>query len=90
MNNRLKLNRVCGTLAYVVCTRENLKHSSLFCYNSPMTNKEYKRLGIKNYYDISLDGRLKDKINKKMKKQVRRMARRRMKHEEKNMYDRNI
>lgn len=46
-----------------------------------MRNKEYKNLGIKNYYDITLDGRLKRGINKNLKKQCRRTARKRLKNE---------
>lgn len=42
-------------------------------------NKEYKTLGIKNYYDASKDGRLKKGIDKKLKKTCRRLARRRLK-----------
>lgn len=42
-------------------------------------NKEYKQLGIKNYNDIILDGRIKRGINKKLKKQCRRIARKRLK-----------
>lgn len=44
-----------------------------------MRNKEYKKLGIKNYYDISKDGRLKKGIDKKLKKFCRRLARHRLK-----------
>ncbi len=44
-----------------------------------ITNKEYKAIGIKNYNDITLDGRIKKGINKKLKKQCRRIARKRLK-----------
>lgn len=44
-----------------------------------MKNKEYKKLGIKNYYVVSKDGIIQKGIDKKMKKFCRRLARRRLK-----------
>lgn len=44
-----------------------------------MRNREYKNLGIKNYYDFSKDGRIIDGIAKDCKKLCRRNARKRLK-----------
>lgn len=43
-----------------------------------MRNKEYHRLGIKNYYDCFRDSTL-NKIDKKLKKNSSRLVRRRLK-----------
>lgn len=44
-----------------------------------MRAREYKNLGIKNYYDFSKDGSITNGIAKDCKKRCRRTARKRLK-----------
>lgn len=43
-------------------------------------NKEYKNLGIKNYYAVSDDGRIQKGIAKSLKKRTTRITRKRLKN----------